>query len=215
MLPVIICLYSVVVFLFSQGNTVGDGIVITAGVPLAIYNTIWVVFKSLGKYEEPRRWIARNIGTYPEFCNFHEMLAIPVSPFNSLMIGNEFRFESAWTPYVTARYVIWAILGVACVIGFVCYTKKYRAERAGDISDSVFGYKVLIPLFAVNAVLEIWLRGPILFAPGVDIVLLLVAMAIGYFIYRRSFRIKLADVAAIAYTGILWAVLYYAVGILK
>ena len=215
MLPVIICLYSVVVFLFSQGNTVGDGVVFTFGVPLAIYNTLWVIFKVLENFGEARIWLKQNFAGYPKFCNFFEMLAIPASPFNSLMIGNEFRLELAWTPYVTVRYIIWAIIGIACVLGFVYYTRTFRAEKAGDISDSVFGYKVLIPLFAMNAVLEVWLRGAEMFGFEVDIALILVAMAIGYFIYRRSFRIKPADVATIAYVGVLWAVLIYALGVQK
>ena len=41
-------------------------------------------------------------------------------------------------------------------------------------------------------------------AADVDIVLLLVAMAIGYFVYRRSFRIKPSDISVIVYVGILW-----------
>ena len=215
MLPVIICLYSVVVFLFSQGNTVGDGVVFTFGVPLAIYNTLWVIFKVLENFGEARVWLRYNFDSYPKFCNFIDMLGIPVSPFNSLITGNEFRFESSWTPYVTVRYVIWAILAIACVVGFVYYTRTFRAEKAGDISDSVFGYKVLIPLFAMNMVFEIWLRGAKIFGYEVDIVLILVAMAIGYFIYRRSFRIKPADVATIAYVGVLWAVLIFALGVQK
>ena len=215
MLPVIICLYSVVVFLFSQGNTVGDGVVFTFGVPLAIYNTLWVIFKVLDNFDEAHIWLTRNFASYPKFCNFFEMLALPASPFDTLMRRGEFSFGLAWTPYVTVRYIIWAMIGIACVIGFVYYTKTFRAERAGDISDSVFGYKVLIPLFAMNAVLESWLSGVELFEDEVDIVLILVAMAIGYFIYRRSFRIRLADVATIAYVGVLWVVLMCVFGVQK
>jgi hypothetical protein len=59
------------------------------------------------------------------------------------------------------------------------------------------------------------LNGLTLFSYELDIVLLLVAMAIGYFVYRRSFRIKPADVATIAYVGALWAVLIYALGVQK
>lgn len=213
MLPVVICFYSVVTFLFSQGNTVGDGVVFTFGVPLALYNTLWVAFKCIEHYDELYHQLKFNIGTYPQLCNFTEMLGLPVSPFNSLMKGEGFELGMAWTPYVTVRYVIWAMIGIACAVGFVYRIKHFRAEKAGDISDSVFGYKVLIPLFAMNIVLETWLCGVHLFSSEVDIVLVLVAMAIGYFIYRRSFRIKLADVASISYIGILWAVLTFAVGV--
>ena len=214
-LPVIICFYSVVTFLFSQGNTVGDGVVFTFGVPLVIYNTLWVIFKCLEKYDETRAWMSMNLWYSPQFCDFYKMILFPTTPFDRVMREREFAFGDSWTPYVTVRYIIWAIIGIACVIGFVYYTRTFRAEKAGDISDSVFGYKVLIPLFAMNMVFEIWLRGAKIFGYEVDIVLILVAMAIGYFIYRRSFRIKLVDVATIAYVGALWAVLIYALGVLK
>ena len=72
--------------------------------------------------------------------------------------------------------------------------KNYRAEKAGGISDSFFGYRVLIPLYGC---ILIAMNG--LNIDGVFLTFVLVAMVVAYFVYRRSFRIKYADIACVVF----------------
>jgi uncharacterized membrane protein HdeD (DUF308 family) len=79
-----------------------------------------------------------------------------------------------------------------------------RAEEIGDLSSTVFGYKVLIPLgvFSMTQAFD------------EDIVSFIFAAllgVVGYMIYRRSFKIKKNDLitigAIILCTGVMTAII--------
>ena len=205
-IPIMICFYSVAIFLFSQGNTLGDGIAFVVGVPLALYGIVWCTSGCLSEFDEifyncfDAYVISLNI------CDFTGMLGFPVNFFSQLLdVANTEPAELMGTNIIPIL-VVWMISGIASVFGFIHYTKNYRTENAGGISDSLFGYKTLIPICAICMVIIMGLKGLTLFSYELDIVLLLVAMAIGYFVYRRSFRIKPSDISVIVYVGILWTI---------
>ena len=95
--------------------------------------------------------------------------------------------------------IFWAILIPLCIFGVIWMFKTKRPENIGAISDSAIGYKILLPLSAISiiSVLQATLDDL-----GVYTVAL-VALVIGYIIYRRSIRFKAIDYASIAISLIL------------
>ena len=64
-------------------------------------------------------------------------------------------------------------------------------EKAGEISNSPFGYKLLIPLYGYSL---------LMMYENIDFmtILIFIAMVIGYIVYRRSFKLKTSD---LVFTG--------------
>lgn len=91
------------------------------------------------------------------------------------------------------------LLGIACAVLLIVLSKKEKAEKALDISDSYFAYKVIIPLYTFLLALAT----PELFM----LVFAIIAGYIGYVIYRRSFKIKKIDIIILSST-ILTSVIY-------
>lgn len=84
--------------------------------------------------------------------------------------------------------LLWVIVAVACTVGFFYFFSKHKAEKIGDISDSAFGYKVLIPLFALSLLY-------VTEFDSISCIVILIATATSYIIYRRGFRFKMFDIA--------------------
>jgi hypothetical protein len=96
--------------------------------------------------------------------------------------------------YMAQMYMffVWGAVGIAAAFGFFLNFKSKGAQNAGEISDSPFGYKLLIPVYGYGLLL--------LNDTGLDIlsVIIFALMLVGYFIYRRSFKIKTRDIIFIA-----------------
>ncbi len=79
---------------------------------------------------------------------------------------------------------IYAALSAACTAGLVLTEKKNKAENCEQLSDSPFGYKVMVPLFMFTLCAYVINYS--------DIFVLLLVIAAGYFvtaIWRRSLKI--------------------------
>ena len=98
-------------------------------------------------------------------------------------------------------YVLIALvlIGIACAVLLIVLSKKEKAEKALDISDSYFAYKVIIPLYTFLLALTSQELFVIVFAT--------IAGYIGYVIYRRSFKIRKIDIIILSST-ILTSVIY-------
>lgn len=83
----------------------------------------------------------------------------------------------------------WLVAGTASVWGYFRTFVRKGAEKAGDISNSRFCYKTLIPLYGFSVMV-------LLGTSGIGGVFVLASMYIGYAIYRRSFKIKPCDLIA-------------------
>jgi hypothetical protein len=87
-------------------------------------------------------------------------------------------------------FYVWAAVYVACAYGFFRSFVRRSAEKAGEISESPFGYKFLIPFY-----------GFCLFLSGVGIlysVFIFALMFIGYVIYRRGVKLRKSDIGMLA-----------------
>ena len=84
-------------------------------------------------------------------------------------------------------FLLWAVIGVASAVGYFVSFMQKGAEKAGEISDSWFGYKLLIPLCGYSLML---LLGEVDF---IVMLIIFALMVVGYIVYRRSFRFKVSD----------------------
>ncbi|MBR4032420.1 MAG: hypothetical protein IKJ07_06780 [Clostridia bacterium] len=185
-------MYSFFMFIFGQANTVADGVVICilwmfvlAIVSLAITGQI------LRPYFSAKDW-----GAVSDLSSW----GIAYAPINNLTVIFQDLIEinhiepdypyyiSYAERYINQAYMffVWGAIGIASAVGYVVAFVKKGAEKAGEISSSIFGYKLLIPLYGYSL---------LMMYENLDFmtVLIFVAMVIGYIIYRRSFKLKASD----------------------
>ena len=95
-------------------------------------------------------------------------------------------------------FASWGVAGVVSLVAMLLTFGKKKVECVGEISDSIFGYALNIPLYLVC------LTG--LFDDVTATVWLTICAVIGYFIYRRGFKLKKADLISIIISFILLCV---------
>lgn len=183
-IPVGLALYGLNAFLFTRANTVGDGILFM----LAWSPALIVAVLYFDNYFRLPDYLENLL----HFCSY--------GPINELFIIFPEAVRTG-VPEVAASdaaflFTLWGVLGAAAYFGLFFTAKGHPAENAGRISDSWFGYRVLIPFYlfflALNVVGSSFLPSGI-----IDIAVLFVAGLVAYIVYRRSFRLKLADVLSI------------------
>ena len=187
-------MYSIFMFILTQANTLIDGVVF-----MTVYMVLGpVILEALDVLTgQELDHLGRSIGCY----FIYSPVAILADTFDDL-ITPLLRYTSSdrlnfimksldakkleFYAYELASFVFWLVIGGICVLGYFAAFIRQRSEKAGGISNSVFGYKTLIPLFSLSFLITGWLD-------GVSAILVVIAMAVGYMIYRRTFRLKLAD----------------------
>jgi len=193
--------YSFYMFVFGQANTVLDGAIFCA---MWSYGTVIIV----GYITD----IISNIFTHGMMATFYnDLLELPWFigfPFASL--GNlnlMFRYnidlkgaELADYELIMRHYwsfFLWAAIYAACAYGYFRTFIKKGSEEAGEVSDTWFGYRVLIPLYGFMMVRQ----------GNFDIltVLWIIMMFIGYTIYRRGLKFKKSDIIVL----IIYAVMFF------
>jgi len=193
-------LYSFVLFLFNEGNTVLDGVlfcVIYLLLSFFFLGGLRIFFCDLFNLTQI------DLPLFPFFYSldrltehFQDLMEINVTFYNKEVILIKLKEDMV-------EWLIWILVGVASVIGYDRRFQKRRAEWTGDISDSAFGYKTTIPVM-----------GYVLLAVfGCDLVLALIVwitMLTGYFVYRRSFKLKTSDILVMGLSVVpyLWSVTF-------
>lgn len=188
-LPVGIGLFGVNAFLFTRANTLFDGIV---------FLLAWAILPML-----PFLWLdsAANIGRFfrdgiywfsPANYSTFSPLVWLFTQFAGRICGTAGTLAEA--PFI---YALGAVYAAAAYCGLFLTARRHRAEDVAQVSDSRFGYRVLIPAFmALLLALDYPADDPIAIYATAYAVTLAVG-TIAYFVYRRSFRIKLADILCI------------------
>lgn len=202
-----IIMYSVFMFINSQANTVVDGVLFSIlwlfGILvllMAVCNILFIC--DFIKYRE-----ADHIGTFASHWSF------PFSSLNNVTLLFEELIHvnrgknhniSRFSPHMY-MVAVWGIIGIGSAVGYFLSFIKKPAYKASEVSNSVLGYKVLIPIYFI------W--GATLFALESDPMILvfdIIMMIVGYVIYRRGFRFKLPDILSMVgslIVAILFAVL--------
>lgn len=186
-----VAVYSIFMAIFNSANTVADG---------CLFIGVWSILPAL-------LLIALN-----EFGgNTSGILSIPfvdrlsegfLYPHAALLVTEAF-YNMAIGREVLMIYfnyaIFWTAIGAICTAVYFRSFVKKRTEEIGDISDTVFGYKVIIPigLFCMTQAFD---------EKAVCAILGILMATIAYMIYRRSFKLKRSDiiciVSIVAFTSI-------------
>jgi len=179
-----VCIYSVFVFIFNQANSTGDGI---------WFVVLWtfVIYLVSEAFDLQYRYMDE-LGAY--YYNDYSYMGIPFMTFNELTVSymeivdgeNQRLIPQIWSESNALIYIVlWLVLGVASAIGFYLSFGKQPAQKTEEISDSWFGYRVMIPVYGIC--------GMILFDdPGAWVLIEGIAF-VGYMIYRKGFHLKKSD----------------------
>lgn len=207
-----VVIYSVFMFIFGEANSVADGVICSLLWIFALYAAMSALAYPIRVFALKYVYIGHD-GRYflftRELSNFAAWF-IPYAPLNNLTVifqsvmqgwknfnGQELYFPTfaeAAERYFPHWYMFfpWVAAGAASIWGYFRTFTRKGTEKAEDISSSPFCYKMLIPLYGASL---------IILTVESDIVMLFLtvaAMYIGYAIYRRTFRIKKADVITVA-----------------
>lgn len=215
-----IAIYSIFIFLYGEANSSTDGVICAIMWIFALYLLALVAIEPIREYafyfiyRDAEGVMSNEYYIFMrELDNFTSWF-IPYTPINNLTVvfqdvieGREMYIEShekldelisvhIWPTFgevIEARYSHWymvflpIVAGAASVFGYFRTFTHKGAEKIGEVSSSPFCYKVLIPIygFVCFAFSQLF---------GITFFLIIAAMYIAYAIYRKSFKIKKADV---------------------
>lgn len=197
--------YSVTAFIFTRANTVLDGIVCIAGALCVFAAAIQVAYDIFS----PFPWFSGELDS-SYFFPFSP-LSVLTGFFEDVILGREVRlwFTGANSYFIQddasglAGGILWLLLGIGAAVGLFLTERNGKAENCGQRSESIFCYKLLIPVYAL-----------FLSVIAVEEITFLCAVAFGAFvlsvIYKRSIKIgwKFALVlAACVIAGVLLKVI--------
>ena len=179
-----LALYSFMVFAFNEANTKGDGI---------WFMLLWTFIVALAVLA-----IEEQASAYYSLA--HGGCAIPWGVMSSLTTTYQYIVEKGdlsfayfWQlPECFVWLFVWCAVGVAAAIGFFLSFGKRRTEKTEEISDSFFGFRVLIPVYAVAGMICFGSIEAILW------VIIEILALLGYTIYRRGFHYKKSDIIILA-----------------
>lgn len=171
--------YSISCFAFNEANTIADGCVFM-GFWSFIFAMIAEVFDiiNMSSYLIPFVLLGEIISYYSSLAQGHSV-KWPTEYYDAP--------ESHIVEYVTVFFVI--VAAAALVYLLVTFGKR-RTEKAEDISDSPFGYVSMIPLYAILILMDV--------SEISILIIVTIATIIGYTIFRRGFKYKVADYVVMA-----------------
>ncbi|MBD5132263.1 MAG: hypothetical protein HDT28_06750 [Clostridiales bacterium] len=136
-------IYSLTAFLFTRANRFVDGVAFVIMTGMSLEMIMVVVLKVVTLYDK----------SY-EFFKYY-FNSIYYTPFGSLILIWEYFSKAIMNETVNIRInavdivglALIAVLGLAAGIGLLFAEKRAKAENCEQISESFFGYKVMIPLY--------------------------------------------------------------------
>ena len=207
-------LFGVNAFLFTRGNTIGDGIV---------FLVLWGALLPMFVFLTQAGFYAYNTDVYLRDPSFED-IAVSLFTYSPIAVGTDvfdilIRNNVMQTGEVLAHgekvmlavaLPVGAVESVAAYVALFLRAERDRAENVGQISSSPMGYKVLIPVYGAL----MGAMGRLMYVDGVFVLLLLALTLIGelvlYFAYRRSFRLKRADIISVAVSLVIAVALFFA-----
>ncbi len=175
-------IYSIMVFVFNEANKRGDGIwfmILYTFVFLLVITTIVATTNDYSLY-----------GTIIYFMPGLLFDAINTSYQSIVELTTTDRMVFWEKQEYIHLFVFWLMLGVASTVGFFLTFGNRRMEKTEEISDSYFGFRTLIPVYAISLMILLGASKSIILWVIIEILTL-----IGYTIYRRGFHYKKSDIA--------------------
>ena len=173
-------MYTFFVFVFNEANTQGDGICFMYLWTFALLLVLACIQMMSDDY------LLESIGAIPwglvGDLNAAYQAVIEVDSTSEFSFWNN--------PDCTFWFTFWLIIGILSAVGLFLTFGKRRMEKTEEISDSFFGYRVMIPLYAIT--------GNIIFEGLIGWIIVEIMALIGYTIYRRGFHYKTSDIIVLA-----------------
>lgn len=221
--PIGICLmlfsYMLLTFLFLSANNLFDGCVFMAGAVLIPYN-LYSIFKSFYMLFNPQNgnqiFFTGNIPGLPfNGCGIFNLIVVASERYTDLLKKDlgELSVDSAlWTSaratvtkFSMPQLLLWIMICVGALAGAIFIFNKKKTENVSGVSDSWFGYRVLIPICTAGSLTSSFLTraviGEELLATIVSVIAIIptiIGAFIAYVIYRRGIKFKLPDYLTLA-----------------
>ena len=195
-------LYGVNAFLFTRANSIGDGLFFVAAWA-CILPAVLAAMASLGWDFVYRPFVGGvSLQRLSDTVFTYSGMAWGVTPFEYFICADAIDYETCVRACVAS--VLAVSEAVAAYVLLFVRADRDQAEDAEQISSSWWGYRILIPVYVVCLMCFIPpdFRWDNIFLMAI----VLVGAFIGFFAYRRSFRLQRSDFISIGVT--------YAVGIL-
>ena len=184
-LPALYCIYSIVSFVFTRAERIIDGIAFVVfwmfaafAVASSLEMFVNAVASSMYAPFSPFETIAEY---------FSPLIETPTSPIELYGVGTLVN--------MAIGYTLTGLQAVAATVLLFVTEPKTKAEKLGGVSDSPFGYKVMIPLFTVCLFINIDMVNNV-----ESILLAFIAAGVAFMataLYRHTF--KIGKVQAIIY----------------
>lgn len=140
-IPAIVCIYALAAFAFTRANTMLDGIVFILFwfVILALFCSVLdqltrsIYSDTIKQYVEPQYYF-------------------PAAPLNyltqhySIRITDDFAYPLDKVNAIVG-FILTGLMSIGAGVGLILTERFSKAENAGQISESWFGYKVMIPAY--------------------------------------------------------------------
>ena len=172
-----ILIYTFLTFFYSMGNTLVDGIIFMALASCFLPTLMNVMYSLiLGANYSDRTFYMRWFFIYSPLFDISGKM-------HSNMIGGNYGDINILGIILNIALAI-----LASIAFFFIHSEKNNAELVGDESDTIFGYKLFIPLYMVTSFK--------LISSSISALWVVIGIAgyLFYCIYRKSFRIKRNDI---------------------
>ena len=172
-----ILIYTFLTFFYTMGNTLIDGIIFMALASCFLPTLMNVMYSLiLGANYSDRTFYMRWFFIYSPLFDISGKM-------HSNMIGGTYGDINILGIILNIALAI-----LASIAFFFIHSEKNNAELVGDESDTIFGYKLFIPLYMVTSFK--------LISSSISALWVVIGLAgyLFYCIYRKSFRIKRNDI---------------------
>ena len=172
-----ILIYTFLTFFYTMGNTLIDGIIFMALASCFLPTLMNVMYSLiLGANFSDRTF-------YMRFFFIYSPLFDISGKMHSNMIGGTYGDINILGIILNIALAI-----LASIAFFFIHSEKNNAELVGDESDTIFGYKLFIPLYMVTSFK--------LISSSISALWVVIGLVgyLFYCIYRKSFRIKRNDI---------------------
>jgi len=224
-LGLMLLLYMLLSFLFVCANNVFDGCVFMLG-SYMIPNSIFTIVRacSFGNLENLLKTSNADGALLKWFFNgytlYMEMLKAGIRYTSSLEVSTRDTGVSSYVydyldEFVEANIpniLIWTMLSVAALAGAVFVFSRKKTEKVNGVSDSWFGYRILIPIVAAGHLMSsaVSVASASNSSFGVFSLILPIPTFIGIFvafiIFRRGIKLKISDLITMGGLVILYIV---------
>ena len=172
-----ILIYTFLTFFYTMGNTLIDGIIFMALASCFLPTLMNVMYSLiLGANYSDRTFYMRFFFIYS-----------PLFDISGKMHAN--MISGTYPPINPLGIILNIALAIlASIAFFFIHSEKNNAELVGDESDTIFGYKLFIPLYMVTSFK--------LISSSISALWVVIGLVgyLFYCIYRKSFRIKRNDI---------------------